>query len=402
MLNVQDKVIFDESIANYEFRTHAPYSAAALNQNDEIRIPIQHQDICTLPSASFIYIEGKVIVEKKETLKNLKFVSNGILSLFNEIWFELGGVVIDKSRNPGLTSLMKGLVSYNKNESIRLQNAGWITSDDENLIDENGNFCVCIPLNAVLGFAEDFKKVIINLRQELVLRRSNTDNNAILATAVDATTRIELTKVLWKVPHIIAGDVERLRLLDIIEKNTDLNIAFRSWEIHEQPLLQETQRQTWTIKTTTSLERPRYLLIGFQTDRKNNMTKDCSKFDHCNLTNVKLYLNSEIYPYDNLNLNFDNNQFALLYEMYADFQKAYYETKCEPLLSPHNFKKDAPLIVINCNNQKENLRTLGGAVDCRLELETAKNIPPNTACYCVIIHDKMLTYNPLMSIVKIT
>lgn len=34
-------------------------------------------------------------------------------------------------------------------------------------------------------------------------------------------------------------------------------------------------------------------------------------------------MNSKLYPYDDMNLNFDKNHFAVLY-MYARFCKAYY------------------------------------------------------------------------------
>jgi hypothetical protein len=400
MLNIQEKTVFDESIANAEYRSHAPYSAAALNQNDEIRIPIQHQDVCTLPSASMLYIEGKLVkIDGKELPATVKFVNNGILFLFDEIWYEIGGATVDKVRNPGLTTIMKGLASYGSNESRRLQNAGWTpTHDDVKIADDNGNFSVCIPLKMIMGFAEDFRKVVLNVRQELVLRRSNTDSNAIFGTDA-AGVKVQLTKVLWKMPHIVAGDVERLKLLNIIEKKMDLDMPFRSWELHEQPLLQETQRQSWSIKTTTQLETPRYVIVGFQTDRKNNVLKDMSKFDHCHLENIKLYLNSEMYPYDNLNLNFDNNQFALLYEMYADFQKSYYETKSEPVLTPIDFKNFAPLCIIDCSKQKET--TKRGSVDLRLEFETSKIIPGATACYCLILHDRLVKYNPFSSKVQV-
>jgi len=36
-------------------------------------------------------------------------------------------------------------------------------------------------------------------------------------------------------------------------------------------------------------------------------------------SNVKLYLNSEFYPYDDMNLDFENGKFAILYDMYAKF-----------------------------------------------------------------------------------
>ena len=44
-------------------------------------------------------------------------------------------------------------------------------------------------------------------------------------------------------------------------------------------------------------------------------------FDHCKLTNVKLYLNFEFYPYDDL--NFD--KIAVLYNMYVHFRTFYYQ-----------------------------------------------------------------------------
>jgi len=54
------------------------------------------------------------------------------------------------------------------------------------------------------------------------------------------------------------------------------------------------------------------------------MSEDISRFDDCKLTNAKLYLNSECQPYDNLNLDFDENRCAILYDLYARFCKGYY------------------------------------------------------------------------------
>lgn len=50
-------------------------------------------------------------------------------------------------------------------------------------------------------------------------------------------------------------------------------------------------------------------------------------FDNCTLSNMKLYLNSEFYPYNDMNLDFDKNRWAVLYEMYARFGREYYGFK---------------------------------------------------------------------------
>ena len=55
----------------------------------------------------------------------------------------------------------------------------------------------------------------------------------------------------------------------------------------------------------------------------------CKTYNTCKLTNVKLYLNSEFYPYDDLNLNFNKRRAALLYDMYLRFRTSYYQIPCE-------------------------------------------------------------------------
>jgi len=87
-------------------------------------------------------------------------------------------------------------------------------------------------------------------------------------------------------------------------------MAFRSWDLYEFSLLQTTIKHSWAIKTATQLEKPRYIIFAMQTGRKNVISEDVSQFDDCKLTNAKLYLNSECYPYDDLNLDFDKNRFC--------------------------------------------------------------------------------------------
>jgi len=56
------------------------------------------------------------------------------------------------------------------------------------------------------------------------------------------------------------------------------------------------------------------------------MTSRKTYSDSCKLTNVKFYLNSEFYPYDDLNLDFNKCKAAILYDIY-DFQILIYDKK---------------------------------------------------------------------------
>lgn len=251
ILKVNESVTQDDSIVSYQYHTHQPYSSTTLNNNDEIRIPIQTQDLYTLPSQSYLYIEGKLTKSDNTASADVQFVNNGVAFLFDEIRYEMGGVIVDRVRNPGVTSTMKGYISFTPTEANGLHNAGWHDTKNPSLIDGNGNFNVCIPLKMLMGFAEDYHKIVMNVKQELVLIRNNSDFNAIHSdNETKDSYKITLNKVLWKMPHISVNDSQKLRLLKNFENNRDLPIAFRSWELHEYPELQQTKNHTWAVKSS--------------------------------------------------------------------------------------------------------------------------------------------------------
>ena len=75
-----------------------------------------------------------------------RFVSNAICHLFSEICYELNAEVIDRSKNVGIATLMKGYPSYTLNQIVHLENAGWLSNvENQSILDAHGNFDVVIP-----------------------------------------------------------------------------------------------------------------------------------------------------------------------------------------------------------------------------------------------------------------
>lgn len=397
-LAITDLPQFDNSIESYEIHNYNPYTNS-FKENDEIRIPIHQQDLYILPSASFIYIEGRASVFSKDDSgkiikKNVQFTNNSILFLFQDIRYEMNGIEIDRVKNVGITSTMKFYVSMNEGESKYAALWDWNINEK---FSNDGVFSALIPLNKILGFAADYEKIIMNCKHELVLTRSNTNVNSVLMTNKDCID-VHIDKIQWRMPHIKVSDHVRISLLKCLEKDKTLQIAFRNWDLYEYPLLPKTTKHTWAVKTSSQLEKPRYVIIGLQTNRKNSKTLDCSVFDHCNLTNVTLFLNSQYYPYESLNLKFKENKYAILYETYAKFRQSFYNLPVDPLLDLQNFKSKAPFFIIDCSKQNDNLKT--GPVDIRLEIESLEDFPDNTTAYCIIINDRLVEYKPLSNIVR--
>jgi len=147
---------------------------------------------------------------------------------------------------------------------------------------------------------------ITSARHELI--RVRNDYNCLMGNSV-TEPEIELFKVQWRMPHVALYEINKLSMLRALENGHYL--SFRSWNLNEYPLLQNTIKHSWAVKMATQLEKSQYIIF-VQTDRKNVMSR-VSVFDDCNLSNVKIYLNSEFYPYDDLNLDFGKKRYAIWY-----------------------------------------------------------------------------------------
>ncbi|KAJ8946238.1 hypothetical protein NQ314_008937 [Rhamnusium bicolor] len=128
----------------------------------------------------------------------------------------------------------------------------------------------------------------------------------------------------------------------------------------------------------------RDILLSHSRKHKEAKLLDMSKCDDYSLKNIRIYLNSERYSYNDLYLDFENNKFATLYEMFANLQESYYSHKNnQPIFSPTEFKRHAPISHIDYSRQKEALQT--ESIVMRIEFETEQSTSTETTAYCLKI-----------------
>jgi len=270
ILNITAPCHRDESVAHVEILAQQPRASSSLNNNDEVRIAVQAQDLKVLPSKSCLHITGRLTKANGIAVAaTTRLVNNGICFLSDELRYELNGVEIDRCRDAGLTSLMKGYASLTSSKAYSLENAGWYDAHETGRqTDANGYFDVNIPLKMLLGFFEDYNKFVVNAKHELILRLANTDNNAIIQTEAEEY-KISLIKVEWLLPHVRVADHIKIPLLNLIKEDKTLTLPFRTWTLYEYPMLPTTTRHVWAVKTFPVLEKPRFVILGFQTNRQN-------------------------------------------------------------------------------------------------------------------------------------
>jgi len=92
-----------------------------------------------------------------------------------------------------------------------------------------------VPLKDLLGFAEDYKKVLLNCKHELVLMLTKNLGDVFEQTRNEQPFKLEMTNITWKVPHVTPSDFAKINMYDIIKSGVSLPIVFRSWYSYVSP-----------------------------------------------------------------------------------------------------------------------------------------------------------------------
>lgn len=251
-------------------------------------------------------------------------------------------------------------------------------------------------------FCDDYRKIIINSKHELILNRAANSLNCLTGGGVAETaTRVtlDLLKIQWKMPHITLSDNVKLKMMNYLSKNRKIIIQHRSADLVEYPTLPQSTNLMWAVKTVSHVNRPRYVVVGLQTNRDNLHRADVTQFDHCHITEVRLYMNSQIYPYNMNEIRIHAGRYCELYDIYARIHASYYN-HTEPTnmfaLSYIGYQ-NSPIFAFDTSRADESI--IDSSVDIRVEIKTSQNIPADTAAFCLIIYDSEFTYSPFDGIV---
>ena len=410
ILRITDPVITDESICEYEHLEYNPIAGTNLNDGGDITITIELQDVFSHPSESFLLIEGNLTKTDGNTYENgdaVTLTNNGIMYLFKRIRYDLAEKVIETVQHPGQATTMLGLLKYPDDfskstgmnqlwfkdtgkEANTLNNLGFNLRQDYIIRypEPIGTFSFRIPLKHIFGFCEDYNKIIYGMKQTLTLTRDN-DNNAIFrANNVDAG-KVTLNKISWYMPKVIPADKEKMDIFKIIEKKEKLPVAYRMIQCATAQIT-ETPSFNWRLSAKTSPEVPRFIVVGFQTNKNNAQTTNPALFDHVNVKSIHCTLNSARYPKTDYKISFPRFQFSRVYGDAALFRTKFFnmnELISNPNFTPTEYKELYPLFVFDVSKQSERLQY--STTDIQINIDFDLNPPANTIGYAVLLSDRL-------------
>ena len=413
MLKINESLSTDESIEEYEYHEYEPITGANLNNPGEIRINVQTQDIFYHPSESYLIFEGRLAKADGTAYANgdvVTLTNNGLMHLFSNIKYQLSGQEIESLYYPGQATTMMGLLKY-PDDFQKSQGLNQLWYKDSGAAahltnnpgfgirhgyiiktpDPKGNFSFRIPLKHIFGFAEDYDKIVYGFRHVLTLVRKSDDDAIFRLTAAGAG-KITLSKVSWYIPHVRPSDVHKLKLYEMIEKKVSVPVGFRMRQC-ESISVPQTTNFTWRLTVKSSPEKPRYIIVAFQTDKDGNQEKNTSVFDHVSVKNMYVTLNSARYPAVDYDLSFAKQQFSRVYGDAAIFRPRYYrmdELVSNSSINPSDYKDLFPLFVFDVSKQSEKLKN--SVTDIQVKARFNENVPANTEAFALVISDRIMAF----------
>lgn len=403
----------DTRIKSYEYFPYLPITGTQYNTPSIIRIDIENQDEYFHPHMSWLQFDGKLIRDNDARYANeeVTITNDAISHLFTNIKYILGGNEIESLNNCGQATVMHGIGRYSKDYGLGPGLAsGWYPDTVSGAADahntgfqrrktyfvtsphDNGEFSIPIYLDHFSGFAEDFQNVVYGMRHSLQLTRKATDADAIFRAAGVPVGKIVLSKITWWMPRVIPSETEGYKLYKQIQNDVKIPCAFRMRQCASINV-SNISNYTWNLGVRTAPEKPRYVIIGFQTNKSNNQEANTSLFDHCQVTNMKVRLNSTEYPSSDMNADFNNNKFAVFYQTMLNFMRQYNgieRTVSSTGIDAEEYKHLFPLYFFDVTRQSERLNQ--SVVDISVNITFEGNTGANTYAYALLISDRVITF----------
>ena len=410
ILELHETNATDESIKSYEYNEYQPITGTQLNSAGQITITIENQD--QFLQNNYLLIEGEVLKADNARYADaglIALTNNGLLYLFSSLKLTLAGQEVEHVNYPGHATSLLGLASYSleylkgcglaqgwyadTSTAAALTNIGF-GARQQFLIRSpypKGSFQCTIPIKHIFGFMDDYAKVTYGMRDTLQLIRKG-DDDSLFRTATAGVGKVVLSKLAWSVPIVQPNDVRRINLYKSIASNNVIPVSFRMRQSETFTVPQATST-VWRLGVSSAPEKPRWVLIGLQTDKSGSQMRNAALFDHCNLTNMQVVLNHSRYPSVDMLTDFEIEKYAGVYKSFYDFASRYYgidNILAGSAVNPITFKSLYPIYVFDVSKQSERLTE--GVIGLIVRMGFSVAVPANTQAYALVISDRMLKF----------
>lgn len=430
MTSIDEPIFFNDDIESFHYNDINLQSLSNINtDNSVLNFDIQAGDKFLVPSKSDLVIRGKLVKENNalfDVEDEITLINNAIMYLFKSIELRIGNNTIERLNNPGQTSSILGYLTYpddfNTNAGLSIcwskditNNANSLEFDESaaapvahyrprrnqhfnqgfairkqflNSSNPRGQFSFIIPFSHMFGFSE-YEKYLFNIRISLLLTRGSNTLSLFKQDGVD-NGKIVLQDIIWRVPEIRLSPHAHADALRKINDNKEVAVSYTRRRDDMLEIPNGIRSHTWKLSDSSGIQKPRWLIVAFQTNKSRTQAQNPSVFDHSNIREIRVKLNSEFYPKTPVVMNFGINDYSRMYKSMDEFKKEFYGYNS--LIGGNQinyacFKSLFPIFVFDLRRQSEILKS--GVVDIEIKTEFLNAVPDETFGYSVILSDSL-------------
>ena len=280
---------------------------------------------------------------------NIRLVNYGMMALFCSVKLETSrGRIAEYINHCHPNLLMYKLLTSTDDEyeSGFARNQGKRDSQlkGDHIAAERGHMYMMIKMSDLFGFVNDLENIIYGLGFKLLLKRNNNVRalnrvNANLG-AVANDGNIEIRDISWCVHSIDPSNDNRIIVQKGLSKKKKVDFIYYERKTFYKNVPNATNF-LFDLGMESGMERPQYIIVGFENKNVNEQTHDASTFDVMNVTECYCKIGSEFYPEDRMNYNYGTNNYNEAFKEIVSFNKDYnglpHNTK--PYINHRTFKR---------------------------------------------------------------
>ena len=296
---------------------------------------------------------------------NIRLVNYGMMALFSSIKLETsGGRTIEYIAHCHPNLLMHKLLTStdDENESgfVRNQSNRGSQLNGDHADAERGLMSMMVEMNDLFGFVNDLEKIIYGSGFKLKLKRNNNDR-ALLRVYADSgrvanNGKIEIRDISWCIPSIDPSNDNRIIVQKRLNKGNKNDFSYYERKTFYK-IVPNAANFLFDLGMESGMERPQYIIIGFENNNVSEQTHDASTFHIMNDTECYCKNGSEFYPENRMNINYGTNNYTEVFKGIVNFNKDFkgLPHTIKPYINHRTFKRIYKIYVFDTRYQNDHI-----------------------------------------------
>lgn len=317
----------DDSVTKYDYITvyDDNHGTGDLSNATEFSFTTDNEDIFIVPANSFLLLKvqlrradnGQPYVGADATVT----IDCNAFNLFSQARLYIGDEEIERIDHVGISTLLYNLTKYNFSEVNSVRESQLVHTQKTFIRDYvaqcNRNVELLLPIRKMFNFFHQNRFSFRGVKHRIVLNLN--DQNKIVTKWGDvppANGKATISSMIWKIPHVEPSLQMRAKLETMLAKNSSLNLKWIATNTFKFSPPRNTEIR---IPIASSIHRPTHVFIAFQNaNRETDQEQSYMHFDHLNLTEVSVNIDSISFPDRAVKCDFANKHVNEAYLRFLD------------------------------------------------------------------------------------